>query len=129
MVSPVGHTPRRNGWENRLRLWDASLGRPILSVTAHHTGRSGFRPDGSIVIVNENSATVYEVNPGQEYRALAHPGGDPSAFGNLKIRSDGRVLAVATGLGVSLWDAARGTELGGSGSGARGLCSSTLQAT
>ena len=109
---PSGTLLARNGWENRLRLWDANLGRPILSVTAHHTGRSGFRPDGSIVIVNENTATVYEVNPGQEYRTLAHPVGDPSRWGNVTIRSDGRVLAVATALGVSLWDLARGTELG-----------------
>ncbi len=112
-LHPSGTLVACNGWEDRLRFWDANRGRPILSVTADDSSsRPGFRPDGSIVIVSENTASVYEVNPGQEHRALAHPGGDPSRFQNVAIRSDGRLLAVAGDLGVTLWDLARGTELG-----------------
>jgi serine/threonine protein kinase/WD40 repeat protein len=109
---PSGALLVSNGWENRLRLWDPILGRPLLSLTADmSSARPEFSRDGRIVVTHEDALTTYEVDPALEYRTLAHPSGEPRFLGRASIRHDGRVLAVSTSGGVALWDLARGTEL------------------
>ncbi len=109
---PSGALLASNGWENRLRLWDPILGRPVLSLTADmSSARPEFSRDGRIVVAHEDALTTYEVDPALEYRTLAHPSGDTADFRGPSIRNDGRVLAVSTDGGVTLWDLARGAEL------------------
>ena len=45
---PAGTLLASNGWEGRLRLWDAVLGRPVLSVTG--SSWPEFSKDGRIVV-------------------------------------------------------------------------------
>ncbi len=74
---PAGKLLASNGWENRLRLWDAVLGRPVLSLSASHTLRLNFSQDGRIVLSLEDELTTYQVDPALEYRTLAHVSAEP----------------------------------------------------
>ncbi len=106
---PAGTLVASNGWEVQLRLWDAVLGRPMLSLS--DSSGPEFSPDGRIVVALENELTTYQVDPALEYRTLAHPFGEPVFYWRASIRRDGRVLALGTDRGVALWDLARGSEL------------------
>ena len=51
---PAGTLLASNGWEGRLRLWDAVLGRPVLSLTARiRVARNSARTDGSSSAVED----------------------------------------------------------------------------
>ena len=69
---PAGKLLASNGWENRLRLWDAVLGRPVLSLTGDNPTEPAFSRDGQIVLESEDRLTTYQVDPALEYRALVH---------------------------------------------------------
>jgi WD40 repeat protein len=94
-----------NGWQGRLRLWDAVLGQQILSLTAG--GLPICSRDNRIPIWHGRSS-FWQIDTAIEYRTLAHASGAHC----LSIRRDGRILAAGTGRGVVLWDLARGAELG-----------------
>ncbi len=100
-----------NGWEAQLRLWDASVGRPVLSMTGESNAQFKFSKDGRTVVWLEDELTTYQVDPALEYRTFAHAFGERIRYETPSIRCDGRVLALGTGRGVALWDLARGVEL------------------
>jgi len=106
---PAGTLVASNGWEVQLRLWDAVLGRPLLSLT--DGSDSEFSQDGRTVVSLEDQLITYQVDPALEYRTLAHAFGETIPYYRASIRCDGRVLALGTARGVALWDLARGTEL------------------
>jgi eukaryotic-like serine/threonine-protein kinase len=109
---PAGALLASNGWEHRLRLWDAALGRPVLSLSADsYYFPAGFSRDGRIVVSVEDQLTTYHVEPALEYQNFAHAFGEPVRYWRASIRADGRVLALGTTGGVALWDLARGVEL------------------
>jgi WD40 repeat protein/tetratricopeptide (TPR) repeat protein len=109
---PAGTLLASNGWEDRLRLWDTVLGRPVLSLTANHSPTSSeFSQDGRIVISLEDKLTTFEVDPALEYRSYTHAADPPLGAGRASIRRDGRLLAAGTYRGVLLWDLASGREL------------------
>ncbi len=105
---PAGTLLASNGYEGRLRLWDAVLGRPWLNVSGFG---AQFSQDGRIVVGLEGKLTTYEVDPALEYRTFAHASREPNNYARPSVRHDGRVLAVGTDRGAVLWDLARGTEL------------------
>ena len=108
---PSGTLLASNGWEGRLRLWDAALGRQILSLTSA-SRRPGFSRDGRIFVQWGNEFSPWQVDPALEYRTLVtclEPA--PELSQRPSIHRDGRILAVGTDRGVVLWDLARGTEL------------------
>jgi eukaryotic-like serine/threonine-protein kinase len=105
---PAGTLLASNGYEERLRLWDAVLGRPWLSVSGFG---AQFSQDGRIVVGLEGKLTTYQVDPALEYRTFAHASREPMNYQRPSVRHDGRVLAVGTDRGAVLWDLARGTEL------------------
>jgi WD40 repeat protein len=106
---PAGTLLASNGWEKRLFLWDPVLGRSWLNLPGDSNHQ--FSSDGRITVSFEHQLTTYEVDPALEYRTFAHAGRDPNEYGEVSIRSDGRVLALGTNGGVSLWDLACGREL------------------
>jgi serine/threonine protein kinase/WD40 repeat protein len=106
---PSGTLLASNGWEGRLRLWDAVLGRQILSVTGGSMGE--FSRDGRIFLSQANEGIPWQVDPALEYRTLAHASSKTTGYYISSVRCDGRLLAVGTRQGVMLWDLARGTEL------------------
>ena len=106
---PAGTLLASNGWDGRLRLWDAVLGRPVLSLTGYSWPE--FSKDGRIVVSLEDQWTSYQVDPALEYRTFAHVSSQSIDVSDAAIRRDGRVLAVGTSRGVALWDLAHGAEL------------------
>jgi WD40 repeat protein len=106
---PAGAPLASNGWEQRLSLWDPVLGRQWLSLEA--TPWLEFSRDGRIFVSVQDKLAIYRVDPALEYRSFAHASAGPIRYGAVSIRRDGRVLAVGTSQGVSLWDLASGVEL------------------
>ena len=106
---PAGTLLASYGWEGRLRLWDAVLGRQVLSLTGYLLPE--FSKDGQIVAGFENQLTPYQVDPALEYRTFAHVSSESIEYRHAAIRRDGRMLAVGTSRGVALWDLAHGDEL------------------
>ncbi len=106
---PAGTLLISNGWEGRLWLWDAILGRNWLTVTGESNPE--MSRDGRVVVSLEDKLTTYQVDPALEYRTFAHISGRQMDYQRPTIRHDGRLLAVGTDQGVVLWDLARGTEL------------------
>ena len=109
---PAGKLLASNGWEGRLRLWDAVLGRPVLGFTGNIDPKAEFSLDGRIVLFSEDRLTTYQVDPALEYRALVHASTEPMSYQRPSIRRDNRLLAVGASTGVVLWDLARGAECG-----------------
>jgi serine/threonine protein kinase/WD40 repeat protein len=109
---PAGSLLVSNGWEWRLRLWDAVLGRPVLSFTgAMGSPDNWISHDGRIVVFLEDRLTTYQVDPALEYGTLAHVSDGPMEYRRSEVRPGGRVLALAMSRGVAFWDLARGAEL------------------
>ena len=106
---PAGTLVASNGWAKQLRLWDAVLGRPVLSLTGGSSPE--FSQDGRTVVSLDDKLIIYQVDPALEYRTFAHAFGETINYNIPSVRCDGRVLAVGTDRGVALWDLARGTEL------------------
>jgi serine/threonine protein kinase/WD40 repeat protein len=106
---PSGTLVLSNGWAGRLRLWDAVLGRQILSVTGG--GLWEFSRDGRILLSQANEAGSWQIDPALEYRSFAHASTEALSYARPSVHPGGRILAVGTDRGVVLWDLARGTEL------------------
>ncbi len=98
-----------NGWEGRLRLWDAVLGQQGLSLTGY--GPLMCSRDNRIPVVLGNQANFWQIDSAVEYRTLAHASSTPMKYRAPSIRRDGRILAAASDRGVVLWDLAAGAEL------------------
>ncbi len=107
---PAGGLLASWGWEERVRFWDAVLGRPVLSLSGFSIPR--FTNDGRIAIAVADRLIPYRVDPALEHhRTLPHPAARPMGYGVPSIRHDGRLLAVGTDRGAAVWDLARGAEL------------------
>jgi WD40 repeat protein len=107
---PVSNILASNGWENELRLWDANLGRPVLTLNGENSTEPVFSSDGQIVVRSEDRLTTYWIDPADEYRSLIHARRVTTRFHRPSIRGDHRLLALGTSNGVVVWDLARGTE-------------------
>ena len=110
---PAGTLLVSNGWEGRLWLWDPVLGRRWLDLAGFDCNHGWNFPgrDDRDVLFQEDRWHTYQIDPALEYRTLAHPTDRPIEYRTPSIRSDGRIMAVASRLGVAVWDLARGTEL------------------
>ena len=74
---PAGKILASTGYDDRLRLWDAVLGRPVLSLAGKDPTGPVFSRDGQIVVSSENRLTTYQVDPALEYKALVHVSSEP----------------------------------------------------
>ena len=92
---PGGTLLASTSWDGRLRLWDAQLGRPVLSVTSAHD-RVELSRDGRIVDRREDHLTTYQFEPALEYRNLGQAPNEPVKFECVSIEREGRILAVGT---------------------------------
>jgi eukaryotic-like serine/threonine-protein kinase len=106
---PTGVLVASNSWEGKLRLWDPSLGRQVLSIKANSGPE--FSRDGRVVIGVDDRLITSQVDPALEYRTLVHAFGELVSYAGPSVRNDGRVLAVGTNRGAVLWDLATGAEL------------------
>ena len=109
---PAGTLVASNGWENVLRLWDATLGRPVLTLNGETSIEPAFSSSGQIIVRSDDRLTTYQVDPAPEYRLLIHASKTTASFHRPSIRRDHRLLAVGNFNGVVLWDLAHGTECG-----------------
>jgi WD40 repeat protein len=95
-------------WDTTSRLWDPWTG--ALRLTCPGT-LGGLSHDGRRMVSTQgNSMSLWEVDPGREYRSLPNYGtaaGDRLYYHDGSISHDGRWLAMGCEDGVRLWDLAR----------------------
>jgi len=101
------------GMSPTVTVWDVATGKPSPGRTDILTGAAlagAFSPDGRFLIGVNTSAQVWGAASGQVLRQLdlGHAQGGPKAFAQ---SPDGRLLAVADGHTIRLWDPAADREL------------------
>ena len=77
-----------NGWQGRLRLWDAVLGQQILSFTAG--GPPVCSRDNRIAIFVGSQVRFWQIDTAIEYRTFTHASRTPLSYYMTSIRRDGR---------------------------------------
>jgi eukaryotic-like serine/threonine-protein kinase len=115
MFHPTGDFLASHSWDGTLRLWDPSTGRQLLQLPLKtETERPHISRDGQWLWMGLHGerAALLELIPSREYRTLV------SSFGAVagtqtqaELSPDGRLLAVGTTNGASLWDLQSGREL------------------
>ena len=120
VFAPRSHLLATSSWDDTLRLWDASLGRPL--VTMKQAQVLGFSPDGNRLALRlgESELAIAEIAHADSYQVL-----NPEMIGNRShedtlgdvIRSatfspDGQLLAIALQEGIHLYHGESGTYLG-----------------
>jgi serine/threonine protein kinase/WD40 repeat protein/tetratricopeptide (TPR) repeat protein len=117
--APADHLLATHSWDSTMRLWDADTGESLVSVPAISCLR--FSPDGRRIAGWSGSGSVlgvWELAHAQDVRSL-----NPDRIGNrmgiskfdwsiaARFSPDGRLAALATLDGVSLYDLPDGNEL------------------
>jgi eukaryotic-like serine/threonine-protein kinase len=101
-----------SGWEGVLRLWHSRTGTQLFTMPS---GGYGFFDSYDRLLaydLRDGKLVSWEVAARGEYRTLARgAAAGQRYYDNPAVRSDGRVLAVATHDGVGLWDLPSGKEL------------------
>src|SRR5262249_38128257 len=105
--SPDGKTLAVGGSDG-ISLWDLKApGEPRhLQKDAYSCA---FSPDGKYLATWRISVTLWDVAQGK--KIWEPPRKDQGAIHAVRFSPDGRLLAVADGMVIRLWDAASGTEL------------------
>jgi WD40 repeat protein len=126
LVLPIGHTDVINSaafspdgklivtasMDNTARIWDASSGKLLQTLTGHTRGveSATFSPDGKrIVSVSaDNTARIWDASSGQLLYTLTHNSGVNSAT----FSPDGKTIVTASNDSAALiWDASSGELL------------------
>jgi WD40 repeat protein len=95
------------GWDGMVRLWDWRARQQLIATYSGFTGTPRFSPDDRLMAVDVEGTKLrlWDTSGGGEYRTLVRnsaPGVDtPEA---VAVRPDGRLLVVATNLGLSFWN-------------------------
>jgi hypothetical protein len=115
MFHPTGDLLASHSWDGTLRLWHPSTGRQLLHLPYKAESDSPqLSRDGQWLWagLHGERAALIELIPSREYRTLV------SSFGSVAgtqtqadLSPDGRLLAVGTTNGASLWDLQSGREL------------------
>lgn len=131
LFAPPSHLLVTSSWDDTLRIWDASLGRELLTMKQAQV--LGISPDGNSLAVGlgESELALAEIAHCNSYQVL-----NPAMVGNRSydstqhdmVRSaafspDGRLLAIALSEGLFLYHGGSGAYLGHL---ATGPCDSVL---
>jgi WD40 repeat protein/Tfp pilus assembly protein PilF len=94
-------------WSGTLRLWDPGTGQALLSTPGGFWGGSFSADDCRIAGFVNGVLGIWEIGRPQAYRTLPRALIPGKVYGAAFLRPDGRLLAVATDVGVALWDLLR----------------------
>jgi WD40 repeat protein/tRNA A-37 threonylcarbamoyl transferase component Bud32 len=111
---PGGELLASLGWDGVVRLWDAEMGRHLLSSPAAYAPLS-FSRDGRRLALSLNGERVglYDIELGHVCRILRHNEGGVGfkGFSGTAFHPDKPLLATTCEDGVRLWDADSGRQI------------------
>src|SRR5262249_31523638 len=98
-------------WSGRSRLWDAVMGRLLLTAPDNVGPR--FSPDGALIGPSSKGGKIrlFRVASGHELRVLRRPGGPPGESTSCPMIGDAGVLAAWSPNHLTFFDLAKGEEL------------------
>jgi tetratricopeptide (TPR) repeat protein len=101
---PIGGLLTTLDWEGLFRVWRPETAELLLSFPAGMT--PVFRTDGSSLATSQgNRPVIFRISNGREYRTLVgEPGRRDRENFRAAMHPGGRLLAIALGNGVGLWD-------------------------
>ncbi|MCF7816805.1 MAG: protein kinase [Kiritimatiellales bacterium] len=111
--SPDGTRLASGGAGNEVRIWDATTGSLVATLSGHTdtVNAVAWNPDGQRLASggSDGSARIWDVTQSKQLHVLRCPG---NQIFSMAWSPDGRALAVGCRDGqVKLWDAGSGTEL------------------
>jgi RNA polymerase sigma factor (sigma-70 family) len=115
--SADGKTLASTGRDRRLRLWDATTGKPLRNMEIHPGFFQAFSPDGRALAWADwggKALGAWEFHSGRPPRSFADEPGAPRLFSPptwLAVSPDGKTVAAAgVDHTVHLWEVATGKE-------------------
>ena len=111
--SPDGQRIVSGGWDNTIKLWDASSGQNLRTLTGHTEGINSvaFSPDGQRIASgsDDNAIKLWDASSGQELHTLA---GHEDSVRSVAFSPDGqRIASGSDDNTIKLWDASSGQNL------------------
>ena len=112
VLSPDGRQAATAGKDGKIRLWDASTGKPMQEIAAHEgvCNSVAFSSDGKSLFSCGSDGTLvqWELSSGKELRKFPGSEGEVKA---VLCSPDGLRMASSDTVGIRIWDLKTGLQL------------------